>query len=124
MNILLDTHVVIWWYDNPAKIREEARRLIEDRANFLFLSPTVLWEISIKQTAKKLIIPNGLIEKAVEDLTELPITIKQIKSLSTLPMLHRDPFDRIMIAQAKADDLHFMTRDKQILKYDIKTIKA
>ena len=124
MNILLDTHVVIWWYEDPTLLTADARKLIEDRENALFLSPAVLWEISIKQSLKKLKIPESLIEKAIHDLIEIPITIKDTLALKKLPLVHNDPFDRILIAQAKVNDLFLMTRDKQIGKYDIRILIA
>ena len=124
MNILLDTHVVIWWFEDPTLLDDVARKLIEDRENALFLSPAVLWEISIKQSLKKLRIPDGLIERAIRDLIEIPITIKDTLVLKALPVFHNDPFDRILIAQAKANDIFLMSRDKQMLKYDIKLISV
>ena len=124
MNILLDTHVVIWWYEDPLRLKDEARKIIEDRQNVLFLSPIIIWEISIKQTLNKLRVPEGLIEKAIHDLIEIPITIKHTQALKKLSLIHNDPFDRILIAQAKVENLCLMTRDKQIAKYDIKTILA
>jgi PIN domain nuclease of toxin-antitoxin system len=124
MNILLDTHVVIWWYEDPLKLKEEARKLIEDKENTLFLSPVVFWEISIKQALNKLKVPDGLLEKAALDLIELPIMIRHTRELKKLPPIHNDPFDRLLIIQAKADDLYLMTRNKQIAKYDLKIIKA
>jgi PIN domain nuclease of toxin-antitoxin system len=124
MNILLDTHVVIWWYEDPQLLLDGARKLIENKENTLFLSPAVVWEISIKQSLKKLKVPDGLIDKAILDLIEIPIMIKHTQVLKNLPLIHHDPFDRILIAQAKADDLYLMTRDKQIAKYDIRVINA
>jgi PIN domain nuclease of toxin-antitoxin system len=124
MNILLDTHIVIWWYEDPKKLKADARKLIEDRQNTLFLSSAVVWEISIKQSLNKLKVPDGLVEKAISDLIEIPITIKHTHAIKGLPLIHSDPFDRILIAQTKVDNLHSMTRDKQIIKYDIKTIPA
>jgi PIN domain nuclease of toxin-antitoxin system len=124
MNILLDTHIVIWWYEDPKKISDDARKLIEDRANILFLSPVVLWEISIKRSLNKLKVPDSLIKKAIHDLIEIPIMIRHTQMLGKLPLIHNDPFDRILISQAMADDLQLMTRDKQIAKYDLKLIKA
>lgn len=122
MNILLDTHVVIWWYEDPLRLKDEARKIFEDRQNVLFLSPIIIWEISIKQPLNKLRVPEGLIEKAIHDLIEIPI--KHTQALKKLPLIHNDPFDRILIAQAKVENLCLMTRDKQIAKYDIKTILA
>ena len=124
MNILLDTHVVIWWYEDPLRLKDEARKIIEDKENALFLSPIVIWEILIKQTLNKLRVPEGLIEKAIKDLVEIPITIKHTQALKKLSRIHNDPFDRILIAQAKMENLYLMTRDRQIAKYDIKIILA
>ena len=124
MNILLDTHVVIWWYEDSLLLKDEARKIIEDRENALFLSPIVIWEIAIKQSLNKLKVPEGLIEKAIHDLIEIPISIKHTQALKKLSLIHSDPFDRILIAQAKVENLCLMTRDKQIAKYDIKTIPA
>ena len=124
MNILLDTHVVIWWYEDPLRLKDEARKIIEDKENALFLSPIVIWKILIKQTLNKLRVPEGLIEKAIHDLIEIPITIKHTQALKKLSHIHSDPFDRILIAQAKVENLYLMTRDKQIAKYDSKTILA
>ena len=90
----------------------------------MFLSPIVIWEISIKQTLNKLRVPEGLIEKAIQDLIEIPITIKHTQALKKLPLIHNDPFDGILIAQAKVENFYLMTRDKQIAKYDSKTILA
>lgn len=68
--------------------------------------------------------PEGLIEKAIKDLVEIPITIKHTQALKKLPLIHNDPFDRILIAQAKVENLYLMTRDRQIAKYEIKIILA
>jgi PIN domain nuclease of toxin-antitoxin system len=69
-------------------------------------------------------VPEGLIEKAIHDLIEIPITIKHTQVLKKLSLIHNDPFDRLLIAQAKVENLCLMTRDKQIVKYDVKTILA
>ncbi|HMR57789.1 MAG: type II toxin-antitoxin system VapC family toxin [Cytophagales bacterium] len=124
MNILLDTHVVIWWYEDPQFLRKEARQFIEDRTNSLYLSSAVLWEISIKRSLKKIELPDALIAKAADDLIEMPIMHQHIQELAKLPTYHNDPFDRIMVAQAKSNDFHLMTRDTQILRYDVKIIEA
>jgi PIN domain nuclease of toxin-antitoxin system len=124
MNILLDTHIIIWWYDSPSKIKKEARKLIEDKENSLFLSAAVIWEMSIKTAIGKLELPKGLVDKAVKDFIELPINISSTRLLATLENIHSDPFDRILISQAVANDFYLMTRDPQIQKYNIKLISA
>ncbi len=124
MNIILDTHVLIWWYDNPLTIKEEARKLIEDKSNTVFLSATVTWEIYIKVALGKLKIPKGLVEKAIDDFEELPISINHTILISGIKKIHNDPFDHILIAQALYGRHHLMTRDPEILKYPVKTILA
>jgi len=124
MKVLLDTHVVLWWYDDPKAILLESRNIIENPDNEIFLSPIVIWEVVIKSGLKKLSISNKLLDRAVADFTELPLTIKHSKTFNTIEKMHNDPFDLLLIAQAKAEDLFLMTRDKMILKYDIKLLKA
>ncbi len=124
MRVLLDTHVVLWWYDDPQVILSESRRIIEDPNNEIYLSPIVIWEILIKSSLKKLSVSDKLFDKAAADFTELPLTINHSKTFNAIKKIHNDPFDLLLIAQAKAEDLFLMTRDKVILKYDIKFLKA
>jgi len=124
MKVLLDTHVVLWWYDDPKAILAESRNIIENPDNEIYLSPIVIWEVLIKSGLKKVFVPDKLLERAATDFTELPLTINHSKTFSTIKKMHNDPFDLLLIAQAKAEDLFLMTRDKVILKYDIKLLKA
>jgi PIN domain nuclease of toxin-antitoxin system len=73
---------------------------------------------------KKPALPDGLIGKAIEELTEMPIAHKHVQQLAKLPTHHSNPFDRIMVAQARSSDFYFMTRDTQILRYDVKIIQV
>lgn len=126
MRVLLDTHVYLWWLDNPSLISKNAIRLIENPINTIFVSAAVSWEISIKTSIKKLKVSTDVMDYIVKNsFIELPISVKHTQELLSLDNIHKDPFDRIMLAQAKSEKLTFITRDKQSLKYSgIKLVKA
>ena len=130
MRYLLDTHVFLWALAKPENLSKTANALIENPENILFLSSASIWEISIKQTIGKLkILDKSLdlkifVEKAIEDLNllKLPIQFEHIYTLHNIPYHHKDPFDRILIAQSMAENLIVITDDKMIKKYKVKTI--
>ena len=117
MNYLLDTHVVLWWYENPGLLKKEALKAIENASNEIFISATVFWEISIKTSLGKLSIPNEMLDRILIDFTELPITSLHAREVGALPSIHQDPFDRLLIAQAKIENMTLITRDRYIIKY-------
>lgn len=127
MKLLLDTHIVIWTLSDDAQLPAKARLLIEDETNDILYSVASSWEIAIKHAAHpdKMLIGAeefmGLCDKS--GLTSLPVFDRHVKVLESLqrPVSaapHNDPFDRIMLAQAKADDLVFLTHDGRIAEYD------
>ena len=125
MNLLLDTHVVLWWYTNPKLLNDPVREAIEDAENEIFISAVVLWECSIKGSVGKLTLPDVVFNRAAIDFSELPITAKHAQRISHLPAIHNDPFDRLLIAQAQVEHLTLATRDKNILRYpDVKLLQA
>ncbi len=124
MKVLLDTHVALWWYIDPQTIQSDSRQIILDPDNEIYISPIVIWEIMVKSGMKKLSVPDQLLTKVQTDFIELPLTILHSKALSAIKKIHNDPFDLLLIAQAKAEGFYLMTRDKEILKYDIKVLKA
>jgi len=126
MKLLLDTHAYLWWLDNPQKISRKGREAIENINNTVFVSAAVAWEIAIKQSIGKLKAPANIMEYLEQEkFIELPITIAHTEMLGKLEGIHRDPFDRILLAQAKVDNLVFITRDQINLAYsNIKMIKA
>ena len=118
MNLSLDTHVVLWTLSAPERLSKVARSAIEDPANIVFVSAAVAWEIEIKVALGKLRAPSDLLQQlAAANFQELPITIAHALAIKQLPNLHRDPFDRIMLAQAKAAGLTFVTADPEVLQY-------
>lgn len=125
MSFLLDTHVVLWWYENPKLLSEPVRKTIENRSNEVFVSSVFFWELSIKRRVGKLIVPETILDQVLLDFLELPITAIQAREVFNLPPIHQDPFDHLLIAQARIENLTLVTRDKNILKYpDLKIIEA
>ncbi|HEY2794272.1 MAG TPA: type II toxin-antitoxin system VapC family toxin [Micromonosporaceae bacterium] len=122
MSLLLDTHVALWGLTGDKSLGDDLLdRLTHDPD--IFLSPVTIWEIAIKQALGKLAGPPDLAER-VRDMgfRELPITHTHALTAGRLPHHHRDPFDRMLIAQAIVDDLTLATRDANILRYDVDTL--
>jgi PIN domain nuclease of toxin-antitoxin system len=118
MKLLLDTHILIWWLCDDSKLLLPEKDLIANPDNLVFISAAACWEITVKKMIGKLDAPDDLpTALAANDFIELPITVRHTQYLSQLSPHHNDPFDRIMIAQAIAEELAFMTRDSKILLY-------
>jgi PIN domain nuclease of toxin-antitoxin system len=119
MDLLLDTHSLIWFLNGDEKLSTKAKLAIEDSANSKIISIASIWEIAIKISLNKLRFPNGF--KHLLDLIEdngfdiLPITFDHAIALSTLEFIHRDPFDRILIAQCLIEKLTIVTKDENII---------
>ena len=125
MNLLLDTHVLLWWLDANPTLSEKAASAIADGSNLVFVSAAVIWEIRIKQALGKLEIPSNFRKVLDEQPFEmLPITAEHAHAVGDLPSHHRDPFDRMLIAQATVERLIMVTRDTIIKEYKIPIIKA
>jgi PIN domain nuclease of toxin-antitoxin system len=125
MNLSLDTHVLLWTLSAPERLSAAARNAIEDPANIVFVSAAVAWEIEIKAALGKLRVPSDLLNQlTAANFQGLPITIGHALAIKQLPNLHRDPFDRIMLAQAKAAGLTFVTADPQVLQYPATFLRA
>ncbi len=125
MNLLLDTHVLLWWLDDNPALSRKARAAIGEGKNLVFISAVVVWEIRIKQALGKLEIPSNF--RTVLDhqpFKALNITIEHAHAIGDLPAHHRDPFDRMLAAQAKVESLTLVTRDTHLKKYGIKILGA
>lgn len=123
--ILLDTHTLLWYlYDNP-NLSSKAKALV-DNAEDAYYSIATLWEIAIKVGLGKLKIGYSMVDIAelckVKDIQLLQIVPEHLDVLKTLPQIHKDPFDRIIIAQAMVSGLTIITKDKVIPKYNIQTL--
>lgn len=125
MNLLLDTHALLWWLCDDPTLSADARKAIADPANIVYVSAASAWEISIKKALGKLDAPDGL-DAAVSasGFQELPITMPHALAAGRLPMHHTDPFDRMLIAQATLENLTLITRDNRIAQYQAPTLTA
>jgi PIN domain nuclease of toxin-antitoxin system len=123
MKLLLDTHVLLWALAMPEKLGASSRSALENPGNTIFVSAVSAWEIEIKRALGKLRAPDDLEEQLrAARFSELPLRVRHVQELARLPELHRDPFDRMLIAQARADDLKLMTHDRRILAYPVQTV--
>lgn len=122
MTLLLDTHTLIWFLENDPKLPTAIRTQIETTPN-VFVSIASLWEIAIKANIGKLTLafPFDTIHSSLTtaDITQLPISFDDLQIYLSLPLHHRDPFDRILIAQAINHKLTFVSQDSQMKNYDI-----
>jgi len=125
VNLLLDTHVLLWWLDDSPTLSEAARSAIADAGNLIILSAAVIWEIRIKQALGKLDVSSDFYAVIQQQGFEIiPITPDHAYAVGDLPMHHRDPFDRMLIAQAKAEGFAVMTHDAVFKRYPITVIDA
>jgi PIN domain nuclease of toxin-antitoxin system len=124
MNLLLDAHTILWFVGGTSKLRQDARRAIEaaDRA---YVSAASIWELTVKHARGRLIAPDDLSER-LHDLgfLELALGWEHARVAGGLPMHHRDPFDRMLVAQAIVERLTIVTRDDMIRQYGVPTIAA
>ena len=127
MRALLDTHVFLWWVSDDSRLSTHAREIITDRENTLFLSAASGWEIAIKAKLGRLklpepletFIPEQMVLNAIERLS---VQMNHALHVHTLPLHHRDPFDRLLVAQAQLDNLPILTADPKIALYAIRTV--
>ncbi|HPO16006.1 MAG TPA: type II toxin-antitoxin system VapC family toxin [Candidatus Hydrogenedentes bacterium] len=125
MNLLLDTHALLWWLEDNPSLSREARAAISDGNRAVFVSAVTAWEIVIKKRLGKLDAPDTLEEAlAANAFQELPVTIAHALAAGALPAHHTDPFDRMLVAQATLENLTLVTRDENIQKYPVAIIAA
>jgi PIN domain nuclease of toxin-antitoxin system len=126
MQLLIDTHILIWFLEGNNLLSKPRRQIIADSNNDVFISIAALWEIAIKISIGKLTLTKPFADVikqiAVEDIEILPIASEHTLQVSALPFHHRDPFDRIIIAQAQIENLPIMTDDHEFGNYGIKII--
>ncbi|HET8656197.1 MAG TPA: type II toxin-antitoxin system VapC family toxin [Longimicrobiaceae bacterium] len=127
MALLLDTHAFLWFIDDDPRLSPRAAARISDPAERVLISVVSLWEITIKLGTGKLTLDRPVAEIWEESLTandfeSLDVTAAHVLALRTLPLHHRDPFDRLLIAQAVAEDLHVVTVDSAFAAYPIERV--
>ncbi len=125
MRYLIDTHVLIWWMEGSNRLSENAYSLINDPTSQIFVSVASVWEIVVKKAKKKLHLSQN-IERSIKSrgLSMLSIELAHVLETGRLPLYHNDPFDRILIAQARVENSILITSDPKIWKYNLKLIKA
>jgi len=124
MNLLLDTHIFIWYSVNADKLSKSALDAINDEENLLYLSQASIWEMQIKQNLGKLVLPSDIKSIVKKQLEVNAFELLQIKNehfwqLADLPKLHKDPFDRLLVCQAQIESLTMVTCDSKISGYGI-----
>ncbi|MFC6162834.1 type II toxin-antitoxin system VapC family toxin [Kribbella jiaozuonensis] len=122
--LLLDTHVLIWWLQASPELSDDLRNRIDTELD-VYVSAASVWELSIKQAAGKIKLPDDLREWIERGgLSELPISMAHADVAGRLPPIHRDPFDRMLVAQALVERLTLVTRDGLIQRYDVPILEA
>lgn len=118
---LLDTHVLIWWLAGAKrKLSAKTRKIIRSGDNLIYFSAGAVWEMVIKQALGRLEMPGNLVEVLrAENIEVLSIQAPHVLAVGSLPQHHRDPFDRIQIAQAKHEGLILISADEEIAKYEV-----
>lgn len=126
MNLLLDTHIFVWWSEDPSKLSQAAKDAIKDPDNKVYVSAAAIWEIVIKTSLGRMEAPEDPLAVVYDqEFIPLPIQPEHALELKSIEHIHGDPFDRIQIAQAKVEKLTLITHDKAILKYtDLEIIKS
>ena len=127
MRILLDTHAFLWWIADDQRLSQRSIDLISDGNNELLFSAASGWEIAIKAGLGRLDVPDPLDRFVSEQLFRnhigvLPVQLSHALHVHTLPQLHRDPFDRILIAQAQVESLPILSSDKWFAGYDVEVL--
>lgn len=126
MDLLLDTHTFIWFFNGDEQLSFKAKKLIEDSKATKFVSIASIWEVAIKIGLKKLIF-DGSTSEVVELIDKngfkiLQISVEHIVAYEELELTHRDPFDRILVAQVMVEKMAIITRDENIHRYQVKTL--
>jgi PIN domain nuclease of toxin-antitoxin system len=121
MKFLLDTHVLLWAANEPGRLAPETRHILQEAGNTLLFSAASLWEIAIKSTLGRndFQVDAKVFRRALMDngYVELPITSAHAVAVDTLPSIHKDPFDRILVAQAIVEGITLLTADSQVASY-------
>ena len=125
MRLLLDTHVLLWWLAEPERLSAQSKDVVADGDNVVFISAATIWEAAIKERLGKLDGARHLAEQVRgQNMTELPISFRHAAAAAALPPHHRDPFDRMLVAQALCESLTFVTRDERAALYGVTLLPA
>ena len=120
MKLLLDTHAALWFLSDDERMGENAKRRLSDDGNRVLLSAAVVWEIAIKRSLGKLVVPDEYLSLLLgADVQALPVTIDHAAAVERLPGHHRDPFDRLIVAQAIMEGAAIVSRDDVMRRYGV-----
>lgn len=123
MRLLLDAHAALWWLSADRRLGEEAARVLADDRNQLLLSAAVVWEVAIKRSLGKLQAPDGFAEAMLSGGAQrLAVTLEHAAAVERLPWHHRDPFDRMLVAQAGLERATLVTGDEAIAAYGLPVV--
>lgn len=122
MRLLLDTHAALWWLAGD-RIGEDAARQLQDHTNQLVLSAVVVWEVAVKRSLGKLHSPPDFAAQVLgAGAQALPVTVEHATAVETLPWHHRDPFDRMLVAQASVEGAAIVSRDEALRPYGVRLV--
>lgn len=129
MNLLLDTHVLLWALTDDKRLKPAARIAIEDPSAIVYVSAASAWEIAIKAGLGRIRLSGNPakwlpVELARADFTELPVSMEHAFAVERLPRHHGDPFDRLLVAQAQIEGLALATADRKIGRYDVRILRC
>jgi PIN domain nuclease of toxin-antitoxin system len=129
VNFLLDTNALLWLLAGDARLSDQTGRMLADPRNQVYVSAVSAWEMAIKVSLGKLSVPTDIgewlpRELAAGRLTPLPISLEHAAAVEHLPPHHADPFDRLLIAQARVEDLTVVTADSQLERYEVRVIRC
>jgi len=124
MKLLLDTHTALWWVNEHEKLSPLVKSMLLDDTNVLYISIASMWEIAIKVSLGKMQGLNGGVSAFMANMKYMPVSLlpvstRHIEVVESLPYIHRDPFDRLLVATAKAENMTILTADENIHKYDV-----
>jgi PIN domain nuclease of toxin-antitoxin system len=120
LKLLLDTHAALWFLSGDERLSDSARDHLIDESNRVLLSAAVVWEISIKRSLGKLIVPDDYLAVLLDaDIQPLPVSVEHAAAVERLPAHHRDPFDRMLVAQAELEGAAIVSRDDALRPYDV-----
>ena len=127
MKLLFDTHTFIWWDSDPGKLSSQVLKLCQDENNTLILSVVSAWEIQIKSQLGKLKLDLPLADliggqQRINQIEVLPVALEHVLALDRLPQHHKDPFDRLLIAQANVEDATLLSKDAIFIEYSVEVV--
>jgi PIN domain nuclease of toxin-antitoxin system len=121
VRLVVDTHVALWLLDEDTRLSQSADQMLTDASNEVLLSAAVVWEVAIKRSLGKLDAPDGFARLLLDaGAAPLAVSIDHARAVRSLPWHHRDPFDRLLVAQAALEDAVLVSNDERLRAYDVR----